>query len=72
MHMQLYAWHYGLPGPDKPEVVLKARRTLRAVHFHPLQAPSILVAEVCPAALPVHVGLPAAVSVLEGLLQGSL
>ena len=43
--MQLYLWKYGQWG-DEPTIVLRTRRSLRAVHFHPNGAPLLLTAEV--------------------------
>ncbi|XP_050375456.1 uncharacterized protein LOC126792968 [Argentina anserina] len=42
---KLYIWHYNRRG-DSPTIVLKTRRSLRAVHFHPHAAPFLLTAEV--------------------------
>ncbi|KAL6191927.1 hypothetical protein ACLB2K_038316 [Fragaria x ananassa] len=42
---KLYIWHYNRRG-DLPTIVLKTRRSLRAVHFHPHAAPFLLTAEV--------------------------
>lgn len=42
---QLYIWNYNRR-ESNPSVVLKTRRSLRAVHFHPHAAPFILTAEV--------------------------
>lgn len=44
---KLYIWHYNERGEmANPIVVLKTRRSLRAVHFHPHAAPFLLTAEV--------------------------
>lgn len=44
---QLYIWHYNKRGePSSPTIILKTRRSLRAVHFHPQAAPFLLTAEV--------------------------
>ncbi|CAH8358124.1 unnamed protein product [Eruca vesicaria subsp. sativa] len=44
---KLYMWHYNMSGEESPPVViLKTRRSLRAVHFHPHGAPLLLTAEV--------------------------
>ncbi|KAL2923075.1 Activating molecule in BECN1-regulated autophagy protein 1 [Bienertia sinuspersici] len=44
---KLYIWHYNERGDMSiPTVVLKTRRSLRAVHFHPHAAPFLLTAEV--------------------------
>lgn len=44
---QLYMWHYNRRGEtSSPVIVLKTRRSLRAVHFHPHAAPFLLTAEV--------------------------
>lgn len=44
---QLYIWHYNKKGEAfSPIFVLKTRRSLRAVHFHPHAAPYLLTAEV--------------------------
>ncbi|XP_044493310.1 uncharacterized protein LOC123216802 isoform X3 [Mangifera indica] len=44
---KLYIWPYNNRMEDsKPTVVLKTRRSLRAVHFHPHAAPFLLTAEV--------------------------
>lgn len=44
---QLYIWHYNKKGEaSSPVFVLKTRRSLRAVHFHPHAAPYLLTAEV--------------------------
>jgi activator-of-BECN1-regulated-autophagy protein 1 len=42
---KLYVWAYE-PGGGPPAIVLKTRRSMRAVHFHPHGAPLILTAEV--------------------------
>ncbi|KAL0737077.1 hypothetical protein Bca4012_013287 [Brassica carinata] len=44
---KLHMWHYDKIGEEsKPVVVLKTRRSLRAVHFHPHGAPFLLTGEV--------------------------
>ncbi|KAL1199653.1 Protein Mut11 [Cardamine amara subsp. amara] len=44
---KLHMWHYNNGGEESsPTVVLKTRRSLRAVHFHPHGAPFLLTAEV--------------------------
>ncbi|KAG6748903.1 hypothetical protein POTOM_048841 [Populus tomentosa] len=44
---KLYIWHYNNRGEaSSPTIVLKTRRSLRAVHFHPHGAPFLLTAEV--------------------------
>ncbi|KAK4585863.1 hypothetical protein RGQ29_023178 [Quercus rubra] len=44
---KLYMWHYNRRGEtSSPVIVLKTRRSLRAVHFHPHAAPFLLTAEV--------------------------
>ncbi|XAR61031.1 hypothetical protein NMG60_11034608 [Bertholletia excelsa] len=44
---KLYIWHYNRKGEtSSPSIVLKTRRSLRAVHFHPHGAPFLLTAEV--------------------------
>ncbi|XP_068326594.1 uncharacterized protein [Pyrus communis] len=44
---KLYIWHYNRRGEtSSPSIVLKTRRSLRAVHFHPHGAPFLLTAEV--------------------------
>ncbi|XP_009608724.1 uncharacterized protein [Nicotiana tomentosiformis] len=44
---KLYIWHYNRRGEaSTPAIVLKTRRSLRAVHFHPHAAPFLLTAEV--------------------------
>ncbi|KAM2657535.1 hypothetical protein EV1_012885 [Malus domestica] len=44
---KLYIWHYNRRGETSPPtIVLKTRRSLRAVHFHPHGAPFLLTAEV--------------------------
>eukprot|EP00257_Ricinus_communis_P011980 XP_002533627.2 uncharacterized protein LOC8276127 [Ricinus communis] len=44
---KLYVWHYNKRGEaSSPAIVLKTRRSLRAVHFHPHAAPFLLTAEV--------------------------
>ncbi|KAM7270272.1 hypothetical protein ACFE04_029486 [Oxalis oulophora] len=42
---KLYIWNYDM-GRKDPVIVLKTRRSLRAVHFHPHAAPFLLTAEV--------------------------
>ncbi|KAJ0252585.1 WD_REPEATS_REGION domain-containing protein [Hirschfeldia incana] len=43
---KLHMWHYNRSGEEsKPVVVLKTRRSLRAVHFHPHGAPFLMTAE---------------------------
>lgn len=42
---QLYIWNYSKK--TAPAIVLKTRRSLRAIHFHPHAAPFLLTAEVC-------------------------
>ena len=42
---KLYIWNYDVQG-SRPEIVLKTRRSMRAVHFHPHGLPVILTAEV--------------------------
>ncbi|KAJ8899168.1 hypothetical protein K2173_011955 [Erythroxylum novogranatense] len=43
----LYIWHYNKRGEaSSPTIVLKTRRSLRAVHFHPHGVPFLLTAEV--------------------------
>ncbi len=44
--MQMYMWEYNKEGAQ-PMVVLKTRRSLRAVHFQPHGTPLLLTAEVC-------------------------
>ncbi len=44
---QLYMWEYNKPGAI-PVVILKTRRSLRAVHFRPHGVPYLLTAEVIP------------------------
>ena len=48
--LQLYIWKYTKKDKDglgiAPTIVLKTRRSLRAVHFHPRGAPILLSAEV--------------------------
>lgn len=53
MCLQLYMWKYTLklqqPGCSQEEelaLLLKTRRSLRAVHFHPQGSPMLLTAEV--------------------------
>ncbi|CAN1767018.1 Activating molecule in BECN1-regulated autophagy protein 1 [Linum perenne] len=44
---KLYIWHYDKRGDaTSPTVVLRTKRSLRAVHFHPHAAPFLLTAEV--------------------------
>ncbi|KAK3132396.1 hypothetical protein QOZ80_6AG0520790 [Eleusine coracana subsp. coracana] len=44
---KLFIWDYSKRGEDfNPPMVLKTRRSLRAVHFHPHGAPYLLTAEV--------------------------
>ncbi|CAI9776056.1 unnamed protein product [Fraxinus pennsylvanica] len=44
---KLYMWHYNRRGEaSTPTIILKTRRSLRAVHFHPHAAPFLLTAEV--------------------------
>ncbi|KAJ1416824.1 WD40/YVTN repeat-like-containing domain superfamily [Sesbania bispinosa] len=44
---KLYMWHYSNGGEaSSPVFVLKTRRSLRAVHFHPHAAPYLLTAQV--------------------------
>nr|XP_025887040.1 uncharacterized protein LOC101245950 isoform X3 [Solanum lycopersicum] len=44
---KLYIWHYNRRGEaSSPSIILKTRRSLRAVHFHPHGAPFLLTAEV--------------------------
>ncbi|CAH9091728.1 unnamed protein product [Cuscuta epithymum] len=44
---KLYIWHYNRRGESSsPTIILKTRRSLRAVHFHPHAAPFLLTAEV--------------------------
>ncbi|XVF28484.1 hypothetical protein REPUB_Repub15cG0033300 [Reevesia pubescens] len=44
---KLYIWHYNRRGEtSSPAIILKTRRSLRAVHFHPHAAPFLLTAEV--------------------------
>ncbi|OMO51442.1 hypothetical protein COLO4_37666 [Corchorus olitorius] len=44
---KLYIWQYNKKGESSsPAIVLKTRRSLRAVHFHPHAAPFLLTAEV--------------------------
>ena len=45
--LQLYMWEYSKEGVQ-PMVVLKTRRSLRAVHFQPHGTPLLLTAEVRP------------------------
>ena len=44
--VQLYMWEFTKEGAQ-PQVVLKTRRSLRAVHFQPHGIPLLLTAEVC-------------------------
>ncbi|CAN8295688.1 unnamed protein product [Cochlearia groenlandica] len=44
---KLHIWHYNRRGENSsPAIVLKTRRSLRAVHFHPHGVPLLLTAEV--------------------------
>ncbi|KAK4769417.1 hypothetical protein SAY86_027567 [Trapa natans] len=44
---KLYIWHYNQRGEaSSPSIILRTRRSLRAVHFHPHAAPFLLTAEV--------------------------
>ncbi|KAL6503537.1 hypothetical protein OROGR_025460 [Orobanche gracilis] len=44
---KLYMWHYNRIGEaSAPTIILRTRRSLRAVHFHPHAAPFLLTAEV--------------------------
>ncbi|KAF6155022.1 hypothetical protein GIB67_035769 [Kingdonia uniflora] len=44
---KLYIWHYNRRGEaSSPTIVLKTRRSLRVLHFHPHAAPFLLTAEV--------------------------
>nr|XP_043610189.1 uncharacterized protein LOC122581931 [Erigeron canadensis] len=43
---KLYLWHYNNREILSPAIVLRTRRSLRAVHFHPHSAPFLLTAEV--------------------------
>ncbi|AQK42976.1 Protein RAE1 [Zea mays] len=44
---KLYIWNYNKrDGTSVPAIILKTRRSLRAVHFHPRGAPYLLTAEV--------------------------
>ncbi|XP_010522525.1 PREDICTED: uncharacterized protein LOC104801119 isoform X2 [Tarenaya hassleriana] len=44
---KLHMWRYNNRGEDSsPSIVLKTRRSMRAVHFHPRGAPFLLTAEV--------------------------
>ncbi|KAK4792753.1 hypothetical protein SAY86_023188 [Trapa natans] len=44
---KLYIWHYNRRGETPPPaIVLRTRRSLRAVHFHPHASPFLLTAEV--------------------------
>ncbi|XP_072987690.1 uncharacterized protein [Typha latifolia] len=44
---KLFIWDYNRRGEaSSPMIVLKTRRSLRAVHFHPLAAPFLLTAEI--------------------------
>ena len=42
---KLYMWEYKIPGAA-PVIVLRTRRSMRAVHFHPHGLPTVLTAEV--------------------------
>lgn len=42
---KLYMWEYTVPG-SPPVIVLRTRRSMRAVHFHPFGLPVVLTAEV--------------------------
>ena len=42
---KLYMWEYAVPGAP-PVIVLRTRRSMRAVHFHPFGLPIVLTAEV--------------------------
>ncbi|KAF6158159.1 hypothetical protein GIB67_014953 [Kingdonia uniflora] len=61
---KLYIWHYNRRGEaSSPTIVLKTRRLLRAVRFHPHAAPFLLTAEVSyksdsPMALATSAGYP--------------
>eukprot|EP01018_Ginkgo_biloba_P009577 Gb_28988 [translate_table: standard] len=43
---KLYIWQYKKGDASAPMIVLRTRRSLRAVHFHPHAAPLLLTAEV--------------------------
>ncbi|GLT99275.1 hypothetical protein SLE2022_167210 [Rubroshorea leprosula] len=44
---KLFIWHYNRRGEtSSPTIILRTRRSLRAVHFHPHAAPFLLTAEV--------------------------
>lgn len=44
---QLYIWNYNKRDEAAaPTIILRTRRSLRAVHFHPHGAPYLLTAEV--------------------------
>ncbi|KAK1412639.1 hypothetical protein QVD17_34049 [Tagetes erecta] len=44
---KLYLWQYNSTGEtSSPAIILRTRRSLRAVHFHPHSAPLLLTAEV--------------------------
>ncbi|KAM0928170.1 hypothetical protein ACQ4PT_002312 [Festuca glaucescens] len=43
---KLYIWNYNRRGSEAPTIILRTRRSLRAVHFHPHGAPYLLTAEV--------------------------
>ncbi|XVF32299.1 hypothetical protein REPUB_Repub17cG0070200 [Reevesia pubescens] len=44
---KLYIWNYNKKGEgSSPAIILRTRRSLRAVHFHPHAAPFLLTAEV--------------------------
>nr|XP_043635742.1 uncharacterized protein LOC122606917 [Erigeron canadensis] len=43
---KLYLWQYNSRETSPPAIVLRTRRSLRAVHFHPHSAPLLLTAEV--------------------------
>lgn len=43
---KLYIWQYNKKDAPSPVIVLRTRRSLRAVHFHPHAAPLLLTAEV--------------------------
>ncbi|KAG9137504.1 hypothetical protein Leryth_016796 [Lithospermum erythrorhizon] len=44
---KLYIWHYNRAGESSsPTIILRTRRSLRALHFHPHAAPFLLTAEV--------------------------
>ena len=50
--MQVYIWRYDSSSKEPPVVILKTKRTLRGLHFHPT-LPLLLTAEV--RSLPLHV-----------------